>query len=528
MPDSADSLFPIAPDAPLEWTGQEPDLIVPEWEALGRARLRPEQASRHFLILGESGSGKTRSAVLPLARAALRYGAMPGNGAAPLMVIDPKTELGPELDATNRQEALGRHIVPLEIGGPWTLHAFERKDPRQMDAGEIAARILAFAESFQTEKRDTRQPFFAQAVEGIVTELVGVDLHLFRSGGLPALRGFWDAVGKGIAAQLEGASLRYTPDNYPALHARLCNLAAQKRTVLKVYAETCRSYGVPAEAMLQIATWPVMAEETFSSVVSTLNNALREASADALARHVSLNPFEPPPAERWFRVADAMHNARCVVYRPRNTSAVATTIGRALKAGFFEHTFVRRDKRRPFFYIADEAQRFVTADPVSGEQSYIDRCRAYRAVCILATQSVVSLRYALAQASGDGAQGSEAALEIMMANCGTKLFFRSTDVSTQERLVKLLPAAPVQGRPNVAQVRPASTLRTGGELCPAERWRMAAAHDPHRAASLSRGTGADSRGEAEAIRRSPGARADEHGRGLRRYPGGLARGGGVA
>ena len=80
---------------------------------------------------------------------------------------------------------------------------------------------------------------------------------------------------------------------------------------------------------------------------------------------------------------------------------------------------------------------------------------------MLATQSVASLRYALAQASGDGAQGSEAALEIMMANCGTKLFFRSTDVSTQERLQKLLPAAPVQGRPHVAQVRPASTLRTG-------------------------------------------------------------------
>ena len=158
---------------------------------------------------------------------------------------------------------------------------------------------------------------------------------------------------------------------------------------------------------------------------------------------------------------DRSERGWCVVYRPRNTSAVATTIGRALKAGYFEGTFTRRDKQRPFFYIADEHHRLVDSHPVSGEQSFLDRCRAYRAICVLATQSVASLRYALAQATGDGAQGSEAALEIMMANCGTKLFFRSTDTHTQDRLQKLLPTAPVQGRPHVAQVRPASTLRTG-------------------------------------------------------------------
>lgn len=94
---------------------------------------------------------------------------------------------------------------------------------------------------------------------------------------------------------------------------------------------------------------------------------------------------------------------------------------------------------------------------VSGEQSFLDRARAYRAVCVLATQSIASLRYALAQSAGAGPEASEAAL----ANCGSKLFFRSTDTATQERLEKLLPAPPVQDRPHIAKVRTAATLRVG-------------------------------------------------------------------
>ena len=48
-------------------------------------------------------------------------------------------------------------MAHLEIGGPWTLHAFGSGDAQQMHSGEITVRILSFAEAFQLERRDTRQ-----------------------------------------------------------------------------------------------------------------------------------------------------------------------------------------------------------------------------------------------------------------------------------------------------------------------------------------------------------------------------------
>ena len=76
-------------------------------------------------------------------------------------------------------------------------------------------------------------------------------------------------------------------------------------------------------------------------------------------------------------------------------------------------------------YVADEFQRFITMGE-DGEQSFIDRCRSFGACCVFASQTIASLRYALA-ASGAGADN---ALDIILANTGTKAFFRTTDRET--------------------------------------------------------------------------------------------------
>lgn len=66
------TLLPRPPAVPLEWNG-EPDFQM-GFEWLGRSVIPAQEMSRHWLILGETGSGKTRSAVMPLLHALLRYG----------------------------------------------------------------------------------------------------------------------------------------------------------------------------------------------------------------------------------------------------------------------------------------------------------------------------------------------------------------------------------------------------------------------------------------------------------------------
>ena len=77
-------------------------------------------------------------------------------------------------------------------------------------------------------------------------------------------------------------------------------------------------------------------------------------------------------------------------------------------------------------YVADEAHRFITSDPVHGEQSYLDCCRAYGGACLLATQSLASLAHALAHGASAPA-ANDPALSVLWSNCATKIAFRSTD-----------------------------------------------------------------------------------------------------
>lgn len=102
-------------------------------------------------------------------------------------------------------------------------------------------------------------------------------------------------------------------------------------------------------------------------------------------------------------------------------------------------------------YVADEFHRFVTSDPLHGEQSFLDTCRSFGAVCVLASQSVASIEHALACGGGSSDQ-NRASVEILLSNTGNKFWFRSTHPRTTHRVMELGPRRP--GRPGVAEVRP--------------------------------------------------------------------------
>ena len=151
------------------------------------------------------------------------------------------------------------------------------------------------------------------------------------------------------------------------------------------------------------------------------------------------------------------------VYQPSLGYGKDTLIARALKAQFFET--VLSDERRQkhgsemplVAYVADEFHRFITSDVVHGEQSFFDTCRSFGAFCVVASQSMSSLHHALA---GDSyTNKDEKAVEILLNNTGTKLFFRTTDGALYATIDRLCPLTP--GFPKATQVRPPSSLRPG-------------------------------------------------------------------
>ncbi len=235
--------------------------------------------------------------------------------------------------------------------------------------------------------------------------------------------------------------------------------------VLEAYLKVCRDYDVPPYELLRIEHLIYMPDRTYACIIAVINGVLEELASPDLARSISLNPYELPDPDRYLSISESMEKGACILFNPGagHKSSITDIVGRCVKSKFFEFSFKREDRTRPLVYLCDEFQRYVTGDEESGEQSFLDRCRAYRVICMLATQSLASLRYALSVADTEsaGPEAMDASLQILLNNTGNKFFFRSTDLATQRWLKEVVPSCHTGAKPHVLDVRPVSSLQVG-------------------------------------------------------------------
>lgn len=151
------------------------------------------------------------------------------------------------------------------------------------------------------------------------------------------------------------------------------------------------------------------------------------------------------------------------VFQPdRNNNGAL--VARALKAAWFEAVLSSKKREKDggsmplVAYIADEFHQFITTDKVHGEQSFLDTCRSFGAFCVLACQSISSMKHALAEISGDVVKDQEG-ISVLLSNTATKLFFRTTDTALKDYMDRLCPFVPGLGQ--VTSIRPPSTLQPG-------------------------------------------------------------------
>jgi hypothetical protein len=278
----------------------------------------------------------------------------------------------------------------------------------------------------------------------------------------------------------ENESLEYRPDNYlHHLHAMaiegpyclsvsarsgvgMMNLDYGNETYGKFWAlliAFLESYRISGRKVFgregrHFSQFVQMSSDTYSSLIAVFSSITHELLEPEFVARISVNPFESPVNR--LDVRRIIEEGNVVIYNPVK---ISMSIGKVLKAGFFRALLtperLNNPSVPPFFYICDEFQRFITHDEDSGEQSFLDRCRAYRVCCALATQSIASLRYVF-----DDERGNHS-INIIINNTGTKLFFRTTDSNTVNTLTDLIPHPVNQEKPHVVRVRPPTTLQTG-------------------------------------------------------------------
>jgi hypothetical protein len=362
-----------------------------------------------------------------------------------------------EVDVTDKLQQLNKDITGFYAAND----DFERG--RYFDnIGESIEEILPWCEKAAGS--------FARGNREALNYLVDFVVHSQRLVRIGDKLANWPGPADTLKEGLREYVISYNKINYLQPFYTLLNLSTVYHTdspagdpVIEAYLKACAKHQVPPAIQLRIMSLPSLADKTYASIIAVINGVLRELAAQELAEHLSLNPYEPPEPEKFLSIEKLMETGSCLVYSPsaHHDSSIADIVGSTIKSKFFEFT-LRGNRIRPFAYICDEFQRYISAEKDSGEQSFLDRCRAYRAVCTLATQSLASLEYALA-ASGMASDGrtSDASLRILINNTGNKFFFRNTDSQTQNWLMDIMPEPYVDGKPHLMRVRPTSTLLVG-------------------------------------------------------------------
>ena len=481
----------------------EPDprgagLTIPEWRSLYPPSGAVPRAAltRHTIGLGETGSGKTASVIVPVLSAMVRAEHLGG-----ALVIDPKRELEPvlEREAPKRLVRLDTATVALDLmaGARAAVDADLAAGRWTSAAVRMLLRVASFlpASPLRTlgphQVSNPNAEFFAQEGTALLRDVLGLVLMLCADGAPPphewvepsdesALRwvhalGERARGGGGLrgpnalalcAFVLEGPLAAPVDNDDFAQAWRLADLARQ---ALPVWGAAAASEG--RDLLARIDTyWRAQARVTrqYTGVFTTARTACADLASPRLARTLYFG-CEPGwrdaqhDAVDFARLVSPAADGRLLLHQPRRDGRDAL-LAMALKAAFFEAVLteparIRAEPGIPLVgYVADEFHRFVTSDAVHGEQSFLDTCRSHGAFCVLATQSTRSIAHALSL-GGAGRETNEAALDILLANTATKLFFRSTDPDTAARVAALCPHRP--GFAPATAVRPPATLAPG-------------------------------------------------------------------
>ena len=488
-----------ASDAPAPNT-QATGLTIPEWRSLYPPSGAVPRAvlTRHVLALGETGSGKTASVIMPVLSAMARDGI---GG----LVIDPKRELAPvlEREAPERLERLDAATVAVDL-----MASTRASVDADLAAGRwtsAATRILHRVASFVPASplrvlgphrvSGSNAEFFAQEGTALLRDVLGLVLMLCADDA-PAPHEW--------VLPLDEASLRWV--HALAERARagegtrgpnalaLCAWALEGPLALPLDEDDRTSRWLFAALAQQAMTvWGAAAGEgrdllerigtywrtqarvprQYVGVLASARTACAELASPRLATTLYFG-CEPGwraaqhSAVDFARLVSPDADGRLLLYQPRRDGLDAL-LAMTLKAGFFEAVLaeparIRAEPDLPLVgYVADEFHKFVTssADAAHGDQSFVDAARSHGACVVWGTQSTRSIAHALSL-GGAGWDTNEAALDILLANTATKFFFRSTDADTAARVATLAPHRP--------EFPPATAVRTLASLLPGEAY----------------------------------------------------------
>jgi hypothetical protein len=439
--------------APVEWTGQEPALQFAS-PFLGRSTFSMLSMARHLMVTGETGSGKTRSFIVPPVKALLGYGCpRPGPGetlSMAALIFNVKGDFAQHTRQSLKEHGREQDLICLTPGSAQKVgRVFFFEGESTLPITDKLSRIGELAPPAWSVRND-RNSSWRELASNLLTGAALAEESARKARGISLLA---------QAAAHIGAPAGEESDSFFLLLERVLKRAAQEHKVLvnlhKFFIQHGPANGVPASACSFLSSYVATADllEQFNYTLMSLDLFLSFVNHPDVRAMVDFDLFSVPDPASHLSMYRIVEEGRVLLFSPGNIASESVTLlGKVLKAVFFRAVFKRQKNReRGVLYVADEAHRFISVD----EASFLDRCRAFRAICILATQSVASLRFAL-----HATPGGQEAIDCILNNVGNKAFLRSSDPHTGDLVRKLIPYPPGGDR-HIVDVRPLTSLPPG-------------------------------------------------------------------
>ena len=462
---------------PIQWEA-EPNFEIAGVDRMGFTRgVPPSIMGRHFLFLGETGSGKTANGLIPTTIGIAGYGVAYAvdQPCAACLIIDPKAEVHAALinAGVNRDR-----IILIDNAHPITIDVFDGFNEPASIRDKLEYLLGIVSPHAKGIGGHGDNVFFHQAAFGVVARLTELAHAATRYGttlgeaimqelgsrGDPdgPIREMWHRLrwlrtlpGSVLFREIQeliqvGSTLN--PERSARDHDQEYMLSWLYEALARCTTTFCPGAGHPLAALRGLP------HRTFASVMATAHTLLEGIATPLLAQR--LKSFDV--GQTALDISAAINTGKIILYTPpAHRSATEDAFGKFLKTAFFRQSFAREDNRRAVAYICDEFQRYITVDDETGEQSYADRIRAYRGICVFATQSIAAVHSAVQPANRAAAPGAHLGVDALLSTIGNKVFFRTTEMASMQLLRGLIPPPSIPGMPHVLDVYPTAALVPG-------------------------------------------------------------------
>lgn len=479
-------------NASIEFTGNEPPvpLLTP---LFGQAALKPKMLAMHTLITGMTGSGKTQSALLPLATSLLQY-RLPGCAATGGLVIDPKGELLQKLRSVpslcDRIRVIGEDGVRFNaFEFEPQLSVFDRLSilrgmvDDSMGVSTDSAHWRAMGWDFVCKLYEAHAALSEKGMDffGRMYAILGTrrrmhDIRMIsiieetaHAGSVVAVseqdetsdsrknesRMDQDIVDK-INLVKGSCSLRKFALFLNELGASGDNIKTTSTTLSRLIQRHRLNCTNPLEKF----SFDSDLHRQLTYFAQAIGPQLTQLSDPALGDLVALDPLGNSGQIGTVSLAMMLDAGYIVLYQPRQFSENADGLMATVLRVLFQKYITRRaNLQQPLVYVCDEFHRYVNCDEQYGDDVFLSFCRSYRVMACLCTQSMAALQTAIAHKKSPGL--AEYATRALLNNCGNRLWFRTIDPQTQLDVRAVYPFQESHSRPHILDVRPLAKLETG-------------------------------------------------------------------